>query len=117
MLHPPEAEQKSTKLDIVAVHGLMGGYRETWTKDEICWLQDSRLLPSIIPDARILSFGYNASLAFTKSKADTHDIALDLLNQLILRRLMFPTTRPILSVCHSLGGIIVKQVQYRLVDL
>ncbi|KAL9609068.1 MAG: hypothetical protein Q9167_006133, partial [Letrouitia subvulpina] len=109
LLHPSEEEVEKTKLDIVAIHGLMGGYLETWTRDGLCWPHDSRLLPLRLPDARVLSFGYNASLAFTKSKADTHDIALDLLNQLVLHRLAFPPTRPIVLICHSLGGIIAKQ--------
>ncbi|KAI4165359.1 MAG: hypothetical protein LQ342_001227 [Letrouitia transgressa] len=64
----------------------MGDYSETWTKDGLCWLRDSRLLPSKLPNARILSFGYNASLALTKSKADTHDIALDLLGGIIAKQ-------------------------------
>jgi len=48
---------------IVAVHGLNGHRRATWTstsatRSSILWLKD--LLPSEVPNARILSYGYDA---------------------------------------------------------
>ena len=47
-------------VDICCVHGLEGGSLSTWTLNELCWPRD--LLPTDIPDARILTFGYDASL-------------------------------------------------------
>jgi hypothetical protein len=46
---------------IVAIHGDGGHYKESWThpNSHVFWLQD--LLPSIVPDSRILSFGYSVS--------------------------------------------------------
>lgn len=45
----------------MAIHGDGGHYKESWTHPDshVFWLQD--LLPSIIPDSMILSFGYSAS--------------------------------------------------------
>ena len=47
-------------VDICFIHGVRGGNVSTWTSENICWPSD--LLPSDIPDARIISFGYDASI-------------------------------------------------------
>lgn len=44
---------------IVAVHGLNGHRENTWTANNINWLRD--FLPSDIPNARILTWGYDAN--------------------------------------------------------
>ncbi|CCA70787.1 hypothetical protein PIIN_04722 [Serendipita indica DSM 11827] len=68
----PEPESKLNRLgfremasgidpvvDIVAIHGLQGHRDKTWMSDNgVCWLRD--LLPSDFPNARILSYGYDA---------------------------------------------------------
>lgn len=50
---------------IVAVHGVGGDVINTWThpKSKAFWLKD--ILPRQIPDARIMTFGYNADAART----------------------------------------------------
>ncbi|OJJ98455.1 hypothetical protein ASPACDRAFT_61967 [Aspergillus aculeatus ATCC 16872] len=63
--HPESAE---SFVDIIAVHGLDGHYKDSWTwtpskpnSGTPCnWLKD--LLPADIPKARILSFGYNSAV-------------------------------------------------------
>ena len=47
-------------VDICFIHGVRGKNVSTWTSEHNCWPRD--LLPSDIPDARITSFGYNASI-------------------------------------------------------
>jgi len=43
--------------------------------------------PDSLPKARIMTFGYDSGLAFTKSKAGIENFARDLLNRLrIIRR-------------------------------
>lgn len=71
---------------IVAVHGLGGDPFATWThpKSKAFWLKD--FLPSKIPDARIMTFGYNAGTAFGNSTADIIDHAKSLLSSLIDKR-------------------------------
>ena len=67
---------------IVAVHGLCGDPFETWT-EEISgklWLRD--FLPSQVPNTRIISYGYDSSVAFSKSEIKLADVAVDLLNRL-----------------------------------
>lgn len=100
---------------IVAVHGLGGDYKRTWTgaKDKL-WLQD--FLPVQLEQeniaARVMSFGYNSSTVFSKSVTDIEDTAADLLIRLYdERQSKEEEKRPIIFVAHSLGGIIVKKVR------
>lgn len=106
-----ERSQAKT-VDVVAVHGLMGDAFESWThENRKMWLKD--FLVEDVPFARIMTFGYDSAVAFSKSAGNIEDNALTLLNQLGAKR---PTSgsegqdgRPIVFVCHSLGGIIVKK--------
>lgn len=71
---------------IVAVHGLGGDAFATWThpKSKAFWLKD--FLPQQIPDARIMTFGYNADAAFGQSTAEILDHAKSLLASLMDKR-------------------------------
>ena len=65
-------------VDFIAVHGLGGHRRKTWTnaKGEI-WLQ--QWLPEAIPGARVYTFGYDAKPYLSNSKLGIHDFARSLL--------------------------------------
>jgi hypothetical protein len=65
-------------------------------------------LPSQLPNARILLFGYNSNVAFETSIAGVREQAVNLLNRLASKR-EDAEERPIIFVAHSLGGIIVKR--------
>lgn len=72
---------KPFNIDIVAIHGLGGDIRETWThKDGTFWLQD--LLPRSLPGARVFSYGYPSDIFLSRSVADIRDISINLLNAL-----------------------------------
>lgn len=104
------------EIDIVAVHGLnptntkFHAY-ETWTSTGgNLWLKD--FLPTSLPTvrARVLLFGYNANVAFKTSTAGVREQANNLLNRLyLIREGNDASQRPIVFICHSLGGIVVKQ--------
>jgi hypothetical protein len=68
------------------VHGLGGDRVETWThpKSKAFWLRD--FLPQQIPDARVMTFGYNADAAFGQSTAEVADHAKSLLSSLVDKR-------------------------------
>lgn len=70
----------------MAVHGLGGDAFTTWThpKENKFWLRD--FLPQQIPDARIMTFGYNADVAFGQSTAEVVDHAKSLLTSLVDKR-------------------------------
>lgn len=97
-------------LSIVAVHGLGGSWQKTWTDENgKLWLRD--FLPSQLPNARIMSFGYNSETVFTQSVEDIADTATSLLERLNIKRQdAAERARPIIFISHSLGGIIVKKV-------
>jgi len=69
------------------------------------------MLPAVIPNARIMSWGYDANTHSTKqlSAMYLYDQAQKLVSDLSLHRRMDKTdTRPIIFVAHSLGGIVLK---------
>ena len=74
------------RADIVAVHGLCGDPKETWTsrRTNAFWLKD--FLPHDVPDARVMTFGYNADAAFGNTTANIIDHARSLLSSLIDKR-------------------------------
>lgn len=88
-----------TLSSIVAIHGL-GGHREsTWTdeKTQSMWLRD--FLQYDIPDARILTFGYDSDPSRTSGPTSTlflREHAKQLLGDLLIDRKKFD-----LKVCLS----------------
>ncbi|KAJ4318511.1 hypothetical protein N0V84_006838 [Fusarium piperis] len=94
---------------MLTLHGLSGDAFKTWTdKHDHLWLRDS--LPEHIPNARIMTFGYDSALKHSKSRMTVIDFAQDLLKRLVMAR-QDPSERerPIIFLCHSLGGIVAKQ--------
>ena len=61
-----------------------------------------------MPRSRIFSYGYNSVVAFTRSISDITDFANALLVALKAIRRKIPR-RPLIFICHSLGGIVCKQ--------
>ena len=67
---------------IIAVHGLGGHAIDTWTHPSTgkLWLRD--FLPDAIPDARIMTFGYDSRVVGSKSVIGIAENANSLLTQL-----------------------------------
>ena len=105
----------TSAIDIVAVHGLGGHYEKTWSVcdesgREINWLRE--FLPRSVDNARIMSFGFKPILPIDELAAFFNNFAEQLLDLLLSKRTTKEEeSRPILFICHSLGGIIVKQVR------
>lgn len=68
------------------MHGLGGDAIQTWThpKSNAFWLEE--FLPYKVKDARVLTFGYDASGAFGRATADVIDHAKSLLSSLLDKR-------------------------------
>ncbi|KAH7123390.1 hypothetical protein B0J13DRAFT_153463 [Dactylonectria estremocensis] len=112
-LYTPPLEDH--RVDIIAVSGL-GGHAFGSFKERNgghMWLRDS--LPYDItredtddPIARVMIYGYESSVAQSKSMQNLEDLATSFHNSL-LALASSPTIRPIILIAHSLGGLIVKQ--------
>lgn len=105
LIDPEEAD-----VDIVAVHGLDGHWKSSWTADNgVFWLRD--LLPLELPRARIFSFGHNSRTRGSSTPL-TQDIShhgKDLVSSLSNERYLTGTeSRPIIFIGHSLGGLVIK---------
>uniref|UniRef100_A0A0B7JPH5 Uncharacterized protein n=1 Tax=Bionectria ochroleuca TaxID=29856 RepID=A0A0B7JPH5_BIOOC len=106
-LWPKSDVAVQTILDIVAIHGLGGHPIKTWRSGKSVWLRD--FLPSTIPEARIFTFGYSSKTTFAKTVSEIGDFARELLERLLSVRRNLPDHRPLIFICHSLGGIIFKK--------
>lgn len=115
VLYDPSTELAAV-VDVVFVHGLTGTSFNTWCRPEdgdvpaVHWPHD--LLSKDIPDARIISFGYDADVAGIWNPASTNCAANHAENLLggvtRLRERTETEERPIIFVMHSLGGLIVQ---------
>lgn len=100
---------------IIAVHGLSGSWKTTWSTDErghsTIWLRDR--LPSLLAQVnaigRIRAFGYNAAYAFTRDASGLETCANDLLTRIRIMRMGDEEQgTPIIFIAHSMGGLVVK---------
>ncbi|KAK0620840.1 hypothetical protein B0T14DRAFT_567558 [Immersiella caudata] len=98
-------EKEDAVVDLVFVHGLGGGHLSTWSKGDTCWPRD--LLKDDIPLATIYSYEYDSKiikLAESTSRTSLGGHAQSLLNEIARARRDAAKHRPIIFVCHSLGG-------------
>ncbi|KAK2753243.1 hypothetical protein FQN54_007934 [Arachnomyces sp. PD_36] len=108
-----ERKVRDTLVDIVAVHGLNEGMIDAWVEPESqkLWLRD--FLPEDIPVARVLTFGYDGSPSSFDGRncpgavqKHAHTLVASLQAD---RSLEGCDRRPIIFICHGVGGLIVKK--------
>ncbi|KAJ4326721.1 hypothetical protein N0V84_002837 [Fusarium piperis] len=99
-------------VDVCFIHGLSGNRRSTWTAHGRTRPWPKEYLPSMLPGARILTYGYDA---YSSRRQDPSvdrltEHATNLLVDLIAKRATNEaTSRPLIFVCHSLGGLVCKE--------
>ncbi len=99
-------------IDICFVHGLTGDRESTWTADGQSTPWPKTLLPPRLQKARILTYGYDAYVvrASAASANRLNDHARNLLVKLTTNRdLNRASSRALIFVAHSLGGLVCKE--------
>ncbi|KAJ6439194.1 cytochrome P450 [Purpureocillium lavendulum] len=103
---------RDADVDICFVHGLTGNRNSTWTATGQSGPWPKLLLPSMLGNVRILTYGYDAYIV-RKSVASINglsDHAKNLLNDLTTNRAGSDvSSRPVIFVAHSLGGLVCKE--------
>ena len=106
-------------MDVVFIHGLKGGPFDTWRTDECTWsyTPPERTVASYwpacwlskdLPEARLLALSYPST--FWETERSVHPIE-EQAN--IIRKSLRQAgvgDRPVVFVCHSLGGLIIKEM-------
>lgn len=106
----PLSDPKDANVDVVAVTGLgghaLGSFR---SQDGVSvWLRD--FAPEDVPWARFITYGYDTTVIGSDSNQGVRELAHTLLDGLaIFRRRTKTQARPLCFVCHSLGGVVLKE--------
>ncbi len=99
-------------VDICFVHGLTGNRESTWTAHGAIDTLPKTFLPSKLPRARLLTYGYDAYIVQKSIVSNNRliDHATNLLNDLTNDRISCnASSRRLVFVAHSLGGIVCKE--------
>jgi hypothetical protein len=95
-------------ISILLIPGVATARPDDWVFCSSQWL--SRVLRGNLKRARVLAFDYSISL--NESELSSQDFLVQgdmLLNALVNLRSLQSDTRPLFGICHSLGGLILKQ--------
>lgn len=106
----PLSDPEDANVDSVAVTGLgghaLGSFRSA--DGMSMWLRD--FAPEDIPRARCITYGYDTAVVVSDNNQGVHELARTLLDGLaIFRRRTQTQQRPLVFVCHSLGGVVLKE--------
>ncbi len=105
-----EPPRKSRKL----FGSLPTHHKRSGDRTAVFWPRD--LVPATIPNARVLTYGYDTYISHTfgpaMSQNTIYDIAWGFLLDLQAARRCEPS-RPLLFIAHSLGGIVIKEALRR----
>ena len=106
----PLSDPDDANVDIVAVTGLgghaLGSFRSA--DGMSVWLRD--FAPEDIPRARFITYGYDTAVVESDSNQGIRELAHTLLDELTeFRRSTQTQQRSLLFVCHSLGGVVLKE--------
>jgi pimeloyl-ACP methyl ester carboxylesterase len=105
-------DQHDRVADVVFVHGLGGNHRTTWlhssevAAETFFWPAE---LGTELPQCGVWSLGYEAGMIpwFGSDGMPIPDRAVSTAHRLLNHGL---GTRPILFICHSMGGLVVKEI-------
>ncbi|KAI8632895.1 hypothetical protein F5Y19DRAFT_333118 [Xylariaceae sp. FL1651] len=103
-------------LDICAIHGFNGNAFDTFAwEDGHMWLRD--FLPSHpkLKQSRVMTYGYSSLLNDSANTSGVAEWASGLLGAISsVREKLEERSRPIIFVCHSLGGLVAREAMVEL---
>lgn len=71
------------------------------------WIRDE--LPQRLPSIRFLTYGYDTALSQSQSFQTIRDLAISLIETMKTIGWYAPSSKPVLFLAHSLGGVVLKQ--------
>ncbi|KAG9228858.1 hypothetical protein BJ875DRAFT_342435, partial [Amylocarpus encephaloides] len=106
-------------IDVVAIHGIGSHPDDTWCKkvgigeasQYVNWLEKPDMLPSVVPNARIMRYGYMSRWYGDEAICQkTSTVAQRLLMSLKrARKVPVLQSRPLIFVAHCFGGLVILQ--------
>ncbi|KAF7529190.1 hypothetical protein G7054_g9937 [Neopestalotiopsis clavispora] len=97
--------------DCIAISGLsshpFGSWQPKGETKTFMWIRDA--LPKSLPTIRPILYGYDTTLVNSNSFQSILDLALGLLRHIEANGWESPTSKPLMFLAHSLGGIVLKQ--------
>ncbi|CAG9950102.1 unnamed protein product [Clonostachys rosea f. rosea IK726] len=104
--------------DCIAISGLashpFGSWQPHGYDKSFMWIRDE--VPRSIPGIRMILYGYNSHLVRSQYFQSINDIALGLIHQLDTGGWNLSTSKPIVFLAHSLGGIVLKDAIVQIAD-
>jgi hypothetical protein len=98
------------ELDICALHGFNGNAFDTFASGEHMWLRDFLPSHSRLGKSRTMTYGYSSLLRDGGNIARLEEWAHGLLTEVAsVRETPAERSRPIIFVCHSLGGLVARE--------
>ncbi|KAK3690388.1 hypothetical protein B0T22DRAFT_499792 [Podospora appendiculata] len=105
-------------IDCIAISGLashpFGSWQPRGSDKTFMWIRD--VLPSAVPGVRAVIYGYDSDLMEARSFQTIGDIATSLTLHLKAGGWDLPSSKPVIFLAHSLGGIILKEAIVQAAD-
>ncbi|EAQ88998.1 hypothetical protein CHGG_05617 [Chaetomium globosum CBS 148.51] len=99
------------RADCIAVSGLashpFGSWQPRGHDKTFMWVRDA--IPASIPGLRTIIYGYDSSLLESSSFQSISDLAQSLILHLKSGGWNLPSSKPIVFLAHSLGGLVLKE--------
>ncbi|KAH8895466.1 hypothetical protein GQ53DRAFT_715140 [Thozetella sp. PMI_491] len=113
-----DVEPSKHRTDCIAISGLashpFGSWQTRGGDKSYMWLRDE--IPISVPGVRALLYGYNSALVGGSSFQTISDIALGFIKQLEGGGWNLDSSKPIVFLAHSLGGLVLKEALVQVAD-
>ncbi|KAI0378260.1 hypothetical protein F5Y04DRAFT_284018 [Hypomontagnella monticulosa] len=113
-----DVPQDDSEFDCVAISGIgshpFGSWQPHGGNKEFMWIRDT--LPNVLPQSRMILYGYDTDMRQSTSFQKIEDIAISLVKNLRLLRDSSMVNRGLIFLAHSLGGIVLKQALVSLAE-